>query len=75
MALETWVSESKFWAYPDQITYKISDNQVKRKTRPDGFFTLTTSEQRFSYLLEIGRSTTQHLTGLNRPLARPRELD
>jgi hypothetical protein len=41
VTLETWIPESEFWAYPDQIIYKISEVQVKRKIHPDGFFTLT----------------------------------
>lgn len=55
--LETWIPESEFWSHPDQITYKASQTQVKRKIRPDGFFMLTTSDHRFRYLLEIDRST------------------
>ena len=31
VTLETWIPESEFWAYPDQIIYKISEDQVKRK--------------------------------------------
>ena len=42
VTLETWVPESEYWVYPDQIIYKISEDQVKRKIHPDGFFTLTT---------------------------------
>ena len=44
VTLETLIPDSEFWAYPDQIIYKISENQVKRKTHPDGFFTLTTAD-------------------------------
>lgn len=55
--LETWIPESEFWSHPDQITYNTSENKMKRKIRPDGFFMLTTGEHRFRYLLEIDRST------------------
>ena len=57
VTLETWIPESEFWSHPDQITYKASDYQVKRKIRPDGFFMLTTGGHRLRYLLEIDRST------------------
>ena len=57
VTLETWIPESEFWAYPDQITYNVRGNQIKRRIRPDGFFTLTTGSHRFRYLLEIDRST------------------
>jgi len=57
VSLETWIPESEFWSHPDQITYKSNDIQMKRKIRPDGFFTLTTGGHRFRYLLEIDRST------------------
>jgi hypothetical protein len=55
--LETWVPESEFWAYPDAVTYTYQNNKMKRNIRPDGFFILTTGENRIRYLLEIDRST------------------
>lgn len=55
--LETWIPESEFWAYPDKVSYKYNDQEMKRNIRPDGFFILTTGEHRFRYMLEIDRST------------------
>lgn len=55
--LESWVPESEFWAYPDAVTYSYQNNKMKRNIRPDGFFILTTGENRIRYLLEIDRST------------------
>ncbi|MCP4288863.1 MAG: hypothetical protein GY792_31315 [Gammaproteobacteria bacterium] len=57
MALEMWVPESEFWAYPDRVTYISHGREMKRNIRPDGFFILTTSDLRLRYLLEIDRST------------------
>jgi hypothetical protein len=55
--LEDWIPESEFWAFPDKITYKYCNREMKRNIRPDGFFVLNTGEHRFRYLLEIDRST------------------
>lgn len=57
VVLETWIPESEFWVYPDQVSYKYNEQEIKRNIRPDGFFVLTTSGHRFRYLLEIDRST------------------
>jgi hypothetical protein len=57
VTLETWVPESEFWAYPDQVVYPFGERQMKRNIRPDGFFILTIGEHRIRYLLEIDRST------------------
>jgi hypothetical protein len=55
--IETWVPESEFWAYPDEVTYNFQGKALKRHIRPDGFFMLNTGEHRIRYLLEIDRST------------------
>lgn len=55
--LEVWVPESEFWAYPDLIQYSYNSRQMKRRIRPDGYFTVTTEKNRIRYLLEIDRST------------------
>lgn len=57
VSLESWIPESEFWAYPDQIEYDYNGNVLKRYIRPDGFFTMTTDKNRLRYLLEIDRST------------------
>lgn len=57
VSLESWIPESEFWAYPDKVTYKYNDQEMKRNIRPDGFFILTTTVHRLRYLLEIDRST------------------
>jgi len=55
--VETWVPESEFWSYPDEVTYNFQGKALKRYIRPDGFFMLNTGEHRIRYLLEIDRST------------------
>lgn len=55
--LESWTSESEFWAYPDKIEYTYQEKKMRRNIRPDGFFILATTEHRIRYLLEIDRST------------------
>ena len=55
--VETWIPESEFWAYPDQVTYSYQDKKLHRHIRPDGFFMLNTGDHRIRYLLEIDRST------------------
>jgi hypothetical protein len=57
IALESWIPESEFWAYPDSVTYSYQDRKITRKMRPDGFFILNTGKSRIRYLLEIDRST------------------
>jgi hypothetical protein len=57
VSLESWIPESEFWSYPDQIEYEYNGNKLKRFIRPDGFFTMTTDKNRLRYLLEIDRST------------------
>ena len=57
ISLENWIPESEFWAYPDKVTYSYQDKKMNRHIRPDGFFMLTTGENRIRYLLEIDRST------------------
>ena len=55
--LESWTSESEFWAYPDKVEYTYQGKKMQRNIRPDGFFILATAEHRIRYLLEIDRST------------------
>jgi len=57
ITLQTWLPESEFWSYPDKISYRYQDREIKRNIRPDGFFMLTTEEHHLRYLLEIDRST------------------
>lgn len=55
--IESWIPESEFWAYPDEVTYNFQGKPLKRHIRPDGFFMLNTGDHRIRYLLEIDRST------------------
>lgn len=55
--LETWITESEFWAYPDRVSYSYNHREIKRNIRPDGFFLLSMGKLRLRYLLEIDRST------------------
>ena len=57
IALESWIPESEFWAYPDPVTYTYNDRNIDRKIRPDGYFKLFTGKNHIRYLLEIDRST------------------
>ena len=57
ISLESWTPESKFWSYPDKITYKYQERKLERNIRPDGFFMLSTPGHHIRYLLEIDRST------------------
>ena len=55
--LDSWIPESEFWSYPDQVEYRYNDRKMTRYIRPDGFFILDTPKHYIRYLLEIDRST------------------
>jgi hypothetical protein len=57
IALENWIPESEFWAYPDKITYAYNGQEIKRNIIPDGLFVLSLNKLRIRFLLEIDRST------------------
>jgi hypothetical protein len=57
VTIKTWVNESEFWAYPDQVEYTYQGKKTHRNIRPDGFFILEAADHIIRYLLEIDRST------------------
>lgn len=55
--LKTWIPESEFWSYPDEVNYEYQGKSLKRKIRPDAYFMLKLPNNNIRYLLEIDRGT------------------
>jgi hypothetical protein len=58
LELEEWIPQGEFWAYPDTIEYKGNKGRtVKRRIRPDAFFSIRRTGYRHLLLLEIDMAT------------------
>lgn len=56
--LEEWIPQREFWAHPDEVNYVGSNGRkMKRRVRPDGFFSILSSDYRYRFLLEVDMAT------------------